>query len=81
MSEQPKLIEMWKAVGTHGRGEQGDFRNLLAGFVLFAVFAGGAISVLMEISGASGMHPIALVLILLVFGYVVWSLMKKLPRA
>ena len=82
MSEQPKLREMWRRVRNRNFYEEpGDPRNLIVGFLLSAIAVGAAISVLMEISGASGMHPIALVLILLIFGYVVWSLMRKLLRA
>ena len=82
MSEQPKLREMWSRVRNRNYHEEpGDPRNLIVGFLLSAIVVGAAISVLMEISGASGLHPIAVVLFLLIFGYVAWSLMKKLPRA
>ena len=69
---------MWSRVRNY-RGGQGDPRNLIWGFVLFVFAVGAAINVLMQISGASGLHPIAVVLFLLIFGYVAWSLMK-LPR-
>ena len=40
-------------------------------------------SVILAINGLMviGLHPVAATLILLIFGYVAWSLMKKLPRA
>ena len=40
-------------------------------------------AVILAINGLMviGLHPVAATLILLIFGYVAWSLMKKLPRA
>ena len=82
MSEQPKLKEMWRRMRNRSYHEEpGDPRNVIERLLLSAVAVGAAISVLMQISGASGLHPIAIVLFLLIFGYVAWSLMKKLPRA
>ncbi len=77
MSEQPKLREMWSRVRNY-RGEQGDPRNLIWGFVLFVMAVAAAINVLMQISGNTGLHPIAVTLFLLIFGYVAWSLMIRL---
>ena len=79
MSEQPKLREMWSRVRNY-RGEQGDPRNLIWGFVLFGFAVGTVIQVLMQISG-NIVVLLAVMLFLLIFGYVAWSLMKKLPRA
>ena len=79
MSEQPKLREMWSRVRNY-RGEQGDPRNLIWGFVLFGFAVGTVIQVLMQISG-NIVVLLAVTLFLLIFGYVAWSLMKKLPRA
>ena len=79
MSEQPKLREMWSRVRNY-RGEQGDPRNLIRGFVLFVFAVGAAINVLMQISGHMGVHPLAITLFLLMFGYVAWSLMIRLRR-
>ena len=79
MSEQPKLREMWSRVRNY-RGEQGDPRNLIWGFVLFGFAVGTVIQVLMQISG-NIFVLLAVTLFLLIFGYVAWSLMKKLPRA
>ena len=82
MSEQPKLKEMWRRMRNRNYHEEpGDPRNVIERLLLSAVAVAAAISVLMQISGASGLHPIAIVLFLLIFGYVAWSLMKKLPRA
>ena len=81
MSEQPKLREMWRRVRNRNYHEEpGDPRNAIERLLLSALAVVAAISVLMQISGASGLHPIAIVLFLLIFGYVAWSLMKKLPR-
>ena len=79
MSEQPKLREMWSRVRNY-RDEQGDPRNLIWGFVLFGFAVGTVIQVLMQISG-NIVVLLAVTLFLLIFGYVAWSLMKKLPRA
>ena len=78
MSEQPKLREMWSRVRNY-RGEQGDPRNLIWGFVLFGFAVGTVIQVLMQISGHIGVL-LAVTLFLLIFGYVAWSLMIRLRR-
>ena len=78
MSEQLKLREMWSRVRNY-RGEQGDPRNLIWGFVLFVFAVGAAINVLMQISG-NIVVLLAITLFLLIFGYVAWSLMIRLRR-
>ena len=68
--------EMWSRVRNY-RGEQGDPRNLIWGFVLFGFAVGTVIQVLMQISGHIGVVP-AVTLFLLIFH--VWSLMIRLRR-
>ena len=81
MSEQPKLREMWSRVRNRNYHEEpGDPRNVIECLLLSALAVSAAISVLMQISGASGLHPIAVVLFPLMFGYVAWSLMIRLKR-
>ena len=77
MSEQPKLREMWSRVRNSGRGEQRDLTDRIYTLSIYVVAVILAINGLMAI----GLHPVAATLILLIFGYVAWSLMKKLPRA
>ena len=48
--------------------------------MLFVMAVAAAINVLMQISVDIGVHPIAVTLILLIFGYVAWSLMIRLRR-
>ena len=81
MSEQPKLIEMWSRVRNRNYHEEpGDPRNVIERLLLSALAVSAAISVLMQISG-NIVVLLAVTLFLLIFGYVAWSLMKKLPRA
>ena len=76
MSEQPKLREMWSRVRNHRHEpKETEQRFLRLAYCVTAVIL--AINGLMVI----GLHPVAATLILLIFGYVAWSLMKKLPRA
>ena len=80
MSEQPKLREMWSRVRNRNYHEEpGDPRNVIERLLLSAIAVGAAISVLMQISG-NIVVLLAVTLFLLIFGYVAWSLMKKLPR-
>ena len=76
MSEQPKLREMWSRV--RNRRRMGEQRNLTDR--IYALYI-PVMAVILAISGlmAIGLHPVAATLILLIFGYVAWSLMK-LPR-
>ena len=81
MSEQPKLREMWSRVRNRSYHEEpGDPRNVIERLLLSALAVSAAISVLMQISG-NIVVLLAVTLFLLIFGYVAWSLMKKLPRA
>ena len=81
MNEQPKLREMWSRVRNRNYHEEpGDPRNVIERLLLSAIAVGAAISVLMQISG-NIVVLLAVTLFLLIFGYVAWSLMKKLPRA
>ena len=81
MSEQPKLREMWSRVRNRNYHEEpGDPRNVIERLLLSALAVSAAISVLMQISG-NIVVLLAVTLFLLIFGYVAWSLMKKLPRA
>ena len=76
MSEQPKLREMWSRVRNARREpKETEKRIIKLAYCVTAVIL--AINGLMVI----GLHPVAATLILLIFGYVAWSLMKKLPRA
>ena len=76
MSEQPKLGEMWSRVRNARREpKETEKRIIKLAYCVTAVIL--AINGLMVI----GLHPVATTLILLIFGYVAWSLMKKLPRA
>ena len=78
MSEQPKLREMWSRLWNRRRmGEQRDLADRIYALFIYVMAVILAISGLMVI----GLHPVAATLILLIFGYVAWSLMKKLPRA
>ena len=80
MSEQPKLREMWSRVRNRNYHEEpGDPRNVIERLLLSALAVSAAISVLMQISG-NIVVLLAVTLFLLIFGYVAWSLMKKLPR-
>ena len=73
MSEQPKIKEMWN------RRRMGEQRNLTDRTYTLYIYV---MAVILAISGLMviGLHPIAAVLFPLMFGYVAWSLMKKLPR-
>ena len=78
MSEQPKLREMWSRLRNRRRmGEQRDLADRIYTLSIYVTAVILAINGLMAI----GLHPVAATLILLIFGYVAWSLMKKLPRA
>ena len=77
MSEQPKIREMWSRVRNSGRGEQRNLTDRIYALFIYVMAVILAINGLMVI----GLHPVAATLILLIFGYVAWSLMKKLPRA
>ena len=78
MSEQPKLREMWSRLRNRRRiGEQRDLADRIYTLFIYVTAVILAINGLMAI----GLHPVAATLILLIFGYVAWSLMKKLPRA
>ena len=81
MSEQPKLREMWSRVRNRKYHEEpGDPRNVIERLLLSALAVSAAISVLMQISG-NIVVLLAVTVLLLIFGYVAWSLMKKLHRA
>ena len=75
MSEQPKLREMWSRVRNAGKGEW-DLTDRI--YTLFICVT----AVILAINGlmAIGLHPVAATLILLMFGYVAWSLMIRLRR-
>ena len=77
MSEQPKLREMWSLRNRRRMGEQRNLADRIYALFIYVMAAILAINGLMVI----GLHPVAATLILLIFGYVAWSLMKKLPRA
>ena len=79
MREQPKLREMWSRLRNNRRrmGEQRDLADRIYTLFIYVTAVILAINGLMVI----GLHPVAATLILLIFGYVAWSLMKKLPRA
>ena len=78
MSEQPKLREMWSRLRNRRRmSEQRDLADRIYTLFIYVTAVILAINGLMVI----GLHPVAATLILLIFGYVAWSLMKKLPRA
>ena len=74
MSDYSKLREM------RNRRRMGEQRNLTDRIYTFYIYV---MAVILAISGLMviGLHPVAATLILLIFGYVAWSLMKKLPRA
>ena len=78
MSEQPKLREMWNRL--RNRRRMGGQRNLTDRIYALFIYV---MAVILAINGLMviGLHPVAATLILLIFGYVAWSLMKKLPRA
>ena len=76
MSEQPKLREMWSRVRNSGRGEQRDLTDRIYALSIYVVAVILAINGLMVL----GLHPVAATLILLIFGYVAWSLMIRLRR-
>ena len=77
MSEQPKLREMWSLRNRRRMGEQRNLADRIYTLFIYVTAVILAINGLMVI----GLHPVAATLILLIFGYVAWSLMKKLPRA
>ena len=77
MSEQPKLREMWSLRNRRRMGEQRNLADRIYALFIYVMAAILAINGLMVI----GLHRVAATLILLIFGYVAWSLMKKLPRA
>ena len=58
-------------------GGQRNLTDRIYALFIYVMAAILAINGLMVI----GLHPVAATLILLIFGYVAWSLMKKLPRA
>ena len=58
-------------------GEQRNLADRIYTLFIYVTAVILAINGLMVI----GLHPVAATLILLIFGYVAWSLMKKLPRA
>ena len=74
MSDYSKLREM------RNRRRMGEQRNLTDRIYTFYIYV---MAVILAISGLMviGLHPVAATLIPLIFGYVAWSLMKKLPRA
>ena len=74
MSDYSKLREM------RNRRRMGEQRNLTDRIYTFYIYV---MAVILAINGLMviGLHPVAATLILLIFGYVAWSLMKKLPRA
>ena len=75
MSEQPKLREMWSRVRNH-RDEPKKIEQR------FLNLAACVTAVILAINGLMviGLHPVAATLILLIFGYVAWSLMIRLRR-
>ena len=75
MSEQPKLREMWSRLRNRRRiGEQRDLADRIYTLFIYVTAVILAINGLMVI----GLHPVAATLILLIFGYVAWSLMIRL---
>ena len=77
MSEQPKLREMWSRLRNRRRmGEQRDLADRIYTLFIYVTAVILAINGLMAI----GLHPVAATLILLIFGYVAWSLMIRLRR-
>ena len=75
MSEQPKLREMWSRLRNLRRiGEQRDLVDRIYTLFIYVTAVILAIYGLMVI----GLHPVAATLILLIFGYVAWSLMIRL---
>ena len=77
MSEQPKLREMWSRLRNRRRiGEQRDLADRIYTLFIYVTAVILAINGLMVI----GLHPVAATLILLIFGYVAWSLMIRLRR-
>ena len=75
MSEQPKLREMWSRLRNRRRmGEQRDLADRIYTLFIYVTAVILAINGLMAI----GLHPVAATLILLIFGYVAWSLMIRL---
>ena len=77
MNEQPKLREMWSRV--RNRRRMGEQRNLTDRIYTLFIYV---MAVILAINGlmAIGLHPVAATLILLIFGYVAWSLMIRLRR-
>ena len=75
MSEQPKLREMWSLRNRRRMGEQRNLADRIYALFIYVMAAILAINGLI----AMGLHPVAATLILLIFGYVAWSLMK-IPR-
>ena len=77
MSEQPKLREMRSRLRNRRRmGEQRDLADRIYTLFIYVTAVILAINGLMAI----GLHPVAATLILLIFGYVAWSLMIRLRR-
>ena len=77
MSEEPKLREMWSRLRNRRRmGEQRDLADRIYALFIYVTAVILAINGLMAI----GLHPVAATLILLMFGYVAWSLMIRLRR-
>ena len=75
MSEQPKIKEMWNRPRNRRRmGEQRDLADRIYTLFIYVTAVILAINGLMAI----GLHPVAATLILLIFGYVAWSLMIRL---
>ena len=75
MSEQPKLREMRSRLRNRRRmGEQRDLADRIYTLFIYVTAVILAINGLMAI----GLHPVAATLILLMFGYVAWSLMIRL---
>ena len=75
MSEQPKLREMRSRLRNRRRmGEQRDLADRIYTLFIYVTAVILAINGLMAI----GLHPVAATLILLIFGYVAWSLMIRL---
>ena len=75
MSEQPKLREMWSRLRNRRRmGEQWGLADRIYALFIYVT------AVILAINGliAIGLHPVAATLILLIFGYVAWSLMIRL---
>ena len=76
MSEQPKLREMWSLRNRRRMGEQRNLADRIYTLFIYVTAVILAINGLMVI----GLHPVAATLILLIFGYVAWSLMIRLRR-